>query len=503
MKPILSITLVFLCTCVILAAGCTTSTAPAPQSQADALFSQGEQAFNSSNYHAAAGLFALAKENYSEAGDQAGYIRARDMAFMSTGVVNNFPYNWSQIEAAMAQVFPNATAAQRDAWLDAPMNATLKSDGETWYYDETIHNIKNHNPSILREENALANYTPLYDELMPVITASWKNGTGTYGAPVAYTGSTNLDIPRSELPANGTLKVWLPVPIETGSQTNVTILSVEPARYMKSSTGTGADLGLVYFEIPLEEVTDPFLNLSAKYRFVQHEQRFVIDPAKVQPYNTSSPEYLEYTGSSRNVNVTPEIKAKALSIIGNETNPYLQAQKIYWDVVSTHPYSHVPHFYIEATGLSESQYVLTTGIGDCGSQSMYFAALCRAVGIPARATGGYQMITGTPGTHIWAEYYLEGYGWIPVDVTAAEGGDASYNATPEELKEYKTYFFGSLDPYRFVIQKSLDLPLVPDAGNEVVSPAGWVQLPKLVCDTCPDNPMVLSYEYSHVAVEKE
>ena len=134
---------------------------------------------------------------------------------------------------------------------------------------------------------------------------------------------------------------------------------------------------------------------------------------------------------------------------------------------------------------------------------MYFAALCRAVGIPARATGGYQMILGTPGTHIWAEYYLEGYGWIPVDVTAAEGGDASYNATPEELKEYKTYFFGSLDPYRFVIQKSLDLPLVPGAGNEVISPAGWVQLPKVVCDNCPDNPMVLSYEYSHVAVEKE
>lgn len=503
MKPLLILTLLFFCACAILAAGCTTSTAPAPESQANALFSQGVQAFNNSNYHAAAALFALAKENYSAAGDKTGYIRARDMAFMSTGVVNNFPYNRSEIEAGMAQVFPNRTAAQRNAWLDAPMTATLKSDSETWYYDETIHNIKNHNPSLLREEYALANHTPLYDELMPVITAPWKNGTGTYGAPVAYTGSTDLSIPRPELPANGTLKAWLPVPVETGSQTNVTILSIEPAQYLKSSTGTGADLGLVYFEIPLEDISGPFLNLSAKYRFVQHEQRFVIDPAKVLAYNTSSPEYQEYTGSSRNVNVTPEIKAKALSIIGNETNPYLQAQKIYWDVISTHPYSHAPHFYIEATGLSESQYVLTTGIGDCGTQSMYFAALCRAVGIPARATGGYQMIMGTPGTHIWAEYYLEGYGWIPVDVTAAEGGDASYNATPEELKEYKTYFFGSLDPYRFVIQKSLDLPLVPGAGNELTSPAGWVQVPKLVCDTCPDNPMVLSYEYSHVAVDKE
>ena len=43
---------------------------------------------------------------------------------------------------------------------------------------------------------------------------------------------------------------------------------------------------------------------------------------------------------------------------------------------------------------------------------MYFAALCRSIGIPARAVGGYQMIQGFAGTHFWAEYYLEGYGWF-------------------------------------------------------------------------------------------
>lgn len=488
----------------ILAAGCTSGTnAPAPGSPGDTLFAQGSQAFNNSNFPAATGLFALAKENYSAAGDKAGFIRARDMEFMSIGAGNDFPYNRSEIEAAMAQAFPGATAAQRDAWLDAPMTATLESETGIWYFYDTIHNIKNHNPALLREENARAGHTPLYDELMPVITAPWENGTGTYGAPVAYTGSTNLNIPRTELPADGTLKAWMPVPVATGSQTNVTILSAEPSQYMKSSTGTDADIGLVYFEIPLEEATGPFVNLSVQYRFVQHEQRFVVDPATVLPYDTGSPEYRKYTASSRNVAVTPEITAKALSIVGNETNPYLQAQKIYWDVVSTHPYSHAPHFWIEASQNSESQYVLETGIGDCGTQSMYFAALCRAIGIPARATGGYQMITGSPGTHIWAEYYLEGYGWIPVDVTAAEGGDASYNATPGELEEYKTYFFGSLDPYRFVIQKSLDLPLVPGSGDAVVPPVGWVQVPKLVCDTCTENPMALSFTYSKVAVAKE
>jgi transglutaminase-like putative cysteine protease len=500
---LLILTLVVILTVAIHATGDISGTQTDPSSQGDALFAQGEKEFNTSNFHTAADLFTLAKEKYDMAGNETGYIRARDMVFSSTGAGTSFPFNRSEIEAEVALAFPNASADQQTAWLDAPMTATLDSEGEVWYFSDTIHNIKNHNPSLLREENALTHHTPLYDELMPLITATWKNSTETYGTPVPYTGSTALRIPRSDLPANGTLKVWMPVPVESGSQTNVAILSVEPERFMKSSTGSDADIGLVYLEIPLEEITDPFLNLTARYSFVQHEQRFTIDPERVLPYNTDSPEYRKYTGSSKNVAINPEIREKARSIVGDETNPYLQAEKIYWDTITTHPYSHAPHVWLDATNTSESQYVLETGIGDCGSQSMYFAALCRSLGIPARATGGYQMIEGSPGTHIWAEFYLEGYGWIPVDVTAAEGGDSSYNATADDLQRYKTYFFGNLDPYRFIIQKSLDLPVVPDAGNAIIPPTGWVQHPKIVCDRCPENPMVLSYTYTTITVEKE
>ena len=295
MKYVLILTTLFLVLAAILVAGCTTAPAQPARAQGDALFGQGEKEFSSSNFQTAANLFTLAEENYSAAGDHAGYIRARDREFLSSGAGNTFPYNRSGIEAGMAGAFPHVSAAQRDAWLDAPMTATLHSEGQVWYFSETVFNVRNHNPSLLREENARAQYTSGYDELMPLITASWKNGTGTYGAPVSYTGSTDLDIPRDALPANGTLKVWMPVPIEYGPQTNVTIISVSPARYVKSPADTGADIGLVYLEIPLEEATDPFLNITARYRFVQHEQRFVIDPEKVLPYNTGSPD----TGSTR------------------------------------------------------------------------------------------------------------------------------------------------------------------------------------------------------------
>jgi transglutaminase-like putative cysteine protease len=508
MNRSLLVPVIFVCVFALLAAGCTTPSQQAiPQQPAlsqpgttppgslspagDSAYARGMAAFEAGNYRTAEEYFALAKADYSASGDRASFIRARDMRFMSEGILQDYPYNRSQAEAEMATAFPDVPAADRTRWLDRENATTITSDGVVLCYSGTTGNVKFHNVSLMQAGNRAAGHTPLYDVLMPLIDTPWTNGTGPYGAPVAYEGSDTLSIPRGDLPANGTLKIWMPLPIESGAQTTVTILSVEPAKYVKSTTGTAADMGLACLEIPLGEIRGPYLNVTAKFSFVQHEQRFAVDPAKVKPYDTNSSLYKKYTASSGNIVLSPEMKAKAKAVAGNETNPYLVAQKIYWDLISTHPYSHPAHFWLDATKTPESAYVLSTGIGDCGSQSMYYAALLRAAGIPARAQGGYQMIEGTPGTHFWAQFYLEGYGWIPVDVTAAEGGTWAYNATPADLRRYQAYYFGSLDPYRYIIQNDVDIPLTPPAGDAVVAPDGWTQFPKAVCDTCDENPTVI------------
>ena len=52
--------------------------------------------------------------------------------------------------------------------------------------------------------------------------------------------------------------------------------------------------------------------------------------------------------------------------------------------------------------------------GDCGNFSSVFVSLLRARGIPARHL---VMISPLDGYHIRAEFYMSGYGWIPVDPT--------------------------------------------------------------------------------------
>jgi len=503
MKRLLTLTILLFCVTAILATGCITAPAPAPKSPGDTLFSQAEKEFQANNLHAADQLFRLAQENYTAAGDTAAALKARDRSMMARMMTFDFSSNRSIMDQKIAAAIPSSSAKERAGWLDDPMTVTLHSDGETWYHDDTVSGIVWHTMTLMRNYNAAMKYTPFYDELTPLAFATAKSGAGPYSEAVPWEGLEVLSVPRGDLPENGTLKLWIPLPVGSGSQTNVTIVSVEPARYVKSMTGSDADLGLAYLEIPLGEIREPFLNITARFRFVQHSVHFSIDPAKVKPYNTSAPDYMKYTAPGKNIVTTPEMKTKALAIVENETNPYLRAQKIYRYIVNTLPYSHAPHLLIEAIGTPTSTYVLETGIGDCGAQSQYFAALCRSLGIPARVPVGYQMILGSAGTHVWAEYYLEGYGWIPVDVTVAEGADWSWNATADERYRFKEYFFGNLDPYRYVIQKDVDVPLTPDPGDaEIVTTRNTIQIPDAVCDTCTDNPSLMIPGYWTVTLTK-
>ena len=55
-----------------------------------------------------------------------------------------------------------------------------------------------------------------------------------------------------------------------------------------------------------------------------------------------------------------------------------------------------------------------------------------------------------PGYHCWAEFYVSGPGWVPVDISDA-------NKDPKR----KEYFFGHLSPDRVAFSTGRDLTLVP------------------------------------------
>lgn len=465
-----------------IGAGCTSRTEPGPAGTLDTTLTRADAAFDTAHYRTAARLYDEAYHDFLARGNAAGAQTALNGRMRAERMVLEFPFSLTAIQAAVNESFPDVPAERKAAWLSPGESQQIVSDGEVLYYENTLANIYFHNPDLIRARNAKAGHTGIYDDVKDFVFAPATPGVGPFLNPVTWEGTGTLSLPRDQLPDNGTLRLWIPLPVETAVQQNVTIIAIEPAAYVASSPVTEGDIGMVYLEIPLEEITTENLTVSTRFRFTQHEQRFAIDPAAVGSYNTSDPEYLQFTASGKNIVITPAMQEKAREIVGQETNPYRQAEKIYWYIVETLPYSLVPHLMLDAAGIPESSSVLSTGFGDCGMQSMYFSALCRSVGIPARTTGGYQLIPGVAGTHFWAEFYLPDYGWVPVDVTVAETAGWSFDATDDERHRFMAYYFGNLDPYRYVIQKDVDIPLDPNPGDVVLFSAVR-QYPAAVCDT--------------------
>ena len=139
---------------------------------------------------------------------------------------------------------------------------------------------------------------------------------------------------------------------------------------------------------------------------------FQID--QVENYVKESEIYKTYTQPEDYIESDdPLIVKTAESIAGNETNPQIIALRIANFVMENLTYEIQP----DERG---AKWALINGRGDCSEYSYLFVALCRACGIPARVQAGFvfhKINEELTDGHMWAEYYLENYGWVPVDLT--------------------------------------------------------------------------------------
>lgn len=472
---------------LLFTAGCTTAsenqagtTAPL-LSQADEAYALGEAGYAAGNYRTAEERFARAYALYAGAGDADAARKARDAMFRANRTVMEYPFNASAAEAVLRAQVPGITDENVRDWLENHAQ-TIVSENETLYFSDVAANYLYAHPDDIR------NLSAGKLDFATIARYAWSEGrpagTGPYVDPIRYAGTERLTMPHALLPETGVIRIWYPLPVETESQRNVTVTNLSYADFIAAGPVTTGVIGYVYYEIPAEKIQGD-LDLAVDIAFTSYEQVFEIDPAKVGAYNMSDPEYLLYTASGRNIEVTDAVRAKAREIVGDETNPHLQAQKIYAYIIETYPYSHVPHVSIETRvpRRGESTYMFETGHGDCGTQSALFSAFCRSLGIPARAPGGYQMLLDeTPGTHFWAEYYLPDYGWVPVDTTVAEMADW-FSLSDEKRSAFKAYYAANLDPTRLIIQKDLNAPMDPPLPEDAVVYRAVRQTPAIVSAT--------------------
>jgi transglutaminase-like putative cysteine protease len=118
--------------------------------------------------------------------------------------------------------------------------------------------------------------------------------------------------------------------------------------------------------------------------------------------------------------------------------------------------------------------------GKCTDIHSVFVSLCRAAGVPAREIFGIRQ--GKKGVqdittwqHCWAEFYLPGYDWMPVDPADVRKMMLKENLTlgDEKTKGYQDYFWGGWDQYRVKLAMGRDLLLNPPQHGATLNTFGY------------------------------
>jgi galactitol-specific phosphotransferase system IIB component len=150
------------------------------------------------------------------------------------------------------------------------------------------------------------------------------------------------------------------------------------------------------------------------YHVISFSVSYLVNSSLVENYDKNSALYERYTQPEELIESdSREIISTAQSITGSEGNPFKKVQKIF-DFVIAHVRYEIQE---EERG---ALWALKNGVGDCSEYSYLFVALCRAAGIPARIQAGFafnEVGETLKDGHMWAEFYLENYGWVPVDAT--------------------------------------------------------------------------------------
>jgi len=156
-----------------------------------------------------------------------------------------------------------------------------------------------------------------------------------------------------------------------------------------------------------------------------------------------------------NMEVDDAMIKLADKICGDETNLVVQARKLFDYVVEN-----TAHYSKEGapknSGLGCATYCLEHKGGGCTDQHALFSALARARGIPTRLHFGSRLVTANagkdfdPGYRCWVTFFVPNYGWVPLDISAA-------NTNPDK----RDFYFGGLDDRRIRFSEGRDLELSP------------------------------------------
>lgn len=262
-------------------------------------------------------------------------------------------------------------------------------------------------------------------------------------------------------------ELWIPYPVSDGNQT-ITHIRVT-GDYAESAVYTDNK-----FKVPALYARWNKEAKSKKLTFSFMAQRKEVIkknfPQEETPWSPA--DYSLYLESTRFGPTTGKIKDLAEKITHGKTTVFEKAKAVYdWTCMNMYRNPDT-----KGCGLGDVYALLNNPGGKCADISSTFIAIARAAGVPSREVLGIRMGKKdlqdiTTWQHCWAEFYLPGYGWVPVDPGDVLKMMLKHDLKPGNKKAlaYQDYFWGGVEPYRVALSTGRDLILNPPQKGEPVN----------------------------------
>jgi len=262
-----------------------------------------------------------------------------------------------------------------------------------------------------------------------------------------YTVSYSVDIRVLEASMPNTLYLWVPKPVISPSQRNISLISRSMEPFVENHKGVSLfkldNLGIG----SVKSINISYL-VDVYSKETEINPQLLRQPTSPQTPSQTTPLSVMYTQSSDLIPVnSQQLRTTVNSIIGREQNPYLKARLIYNWIVSNIQLVENMNF---PSGVFDA--VIEHKQADSYMITLLYAAMARIAGIPCIPAAGILIDRSGQQTklHYWAEFWLNDFGWVPTDPAAGTGSIAEVFISKEDPAGF---YFGNMDNNRIAFSR--------------------------------------------------
>ncbi|EPF28587.1 hypothetical protein DWB79_07545 [Treponema medium] len=278
-----------------------------------------------------------------------------------------------------------------------------------------------------------------------------KYGTKTYTDTRTYRLVSEVEISDFLAEIPNTFFLQIPLPQKTETQRTVTINSVQPEPFVPSYQGAS-----IYRFHNVESGSK--IQIRQEYSVSRSRVETNVNVASLRKTGQNNPLlYAAYTEADEFLPADHAvIKKMCRQIVGSETNPYNKARRIYTFLTS--------EIKARESSIADAGRSILTALeeknGSAYDLALLFCTLARAAGVPAVPAAGLLVDTEQKAVlHWWAEFYINGFGWVPVDPALASGIPFDTG-----VADKGRWYFGNLDAYHIAFSRGYQTqaPMLPN-----------------------------------------